>query len=165
MGVRKRLLVAFVASLAAVTSACATSGLSIRQDKRVDITAPADGEKVALPARIAWSVKDFRVGSAHGSFGVFIDQTPQRPGRTLQSLFAHSEECRGLTGCPDKSFLARHNIHQTSATAFTLDHLPAKSGTSKGRQFHEVTVVLLDAAGKRVGEGAWAVRFEVPDDK
>ena len=51
----------------------------------------------------------------------------------------------------------------TTATSFTVEHVNRLSGSQSGRQLHEVTVVLLDARGQRVGEGAWSVQFEVEE--
>jgi hypothetical protein len=139
---------------------CGVHGLSFVQDKRVDITAPKERSKVALPVTVAWTAK----GDAHHSFAVLVDQAPPRTGKTLPWLYRGMDSCRGETGrqlCATPAFLAGRNVFRTSQTHFTVDHVNRFTGNDRRRQFHEVTVVLLDAQGRRVGEGAWSVQFEV----
>ena len=146
-------------ALCFMTTACGVHGLSFVQDKRVDITAPRERSKVTLPVSIAWTVKNF-----HGSFGVLVDQAPPRSGETLPWLFRGLDTCRGDTGkalCQTRAFLAGRNVFETARPRFTVDHVDRFTGNDRRRQFHEVTVVLLDAQGRRVGEGAWSVQFEV----
>jgi hypothetical protein len=148
-----------LAALVFVTAGCGTQGLSFVQDKRVDITTPRERSKVALPVTVAWTAKD-----VHGSFAVLVDQAPPRPGKTLPWLFRGMDSCRGETGrqlCATQAFLAGRNVFRTTDTHFSVDHVNRFTGNDRRRQFHEVTVVLLDAQGRRVGEGAWSVQFEV----
>jgi hypothetical protein len=139
--------------------------LSFVQDDRVDIVAPKERAEVALPVQIRWTVEDFAVGPGQGSFGVLVDREPPRPGKTLLSLFSNSEECRGQGGaqnCSGPDFLATRGAFQTTETAVTIDRLP-DTGDDGRREFHEVTVVLLDEDGRRVGESGWTVQFEVKE--
>jgi hypothetical protein len=154
----RRLLVCLVL-LALTTTACGVHGLSFVQDKRVDITAPRERSKVTLPVTIHWTVKNFK-----GSFGVLVDQAPPRTGETLPWLFRGLDACNGQSGeqlCQTRAFLAGRNVFETTHTRFTVDHVDRFTGNDRRRQFHEVTVVLLDAQGRRAGEGAWSVQFEV----
>jgi hypothetical protein len=156
-----RTRVALGAALTALVIAqgCGVRGLSFVQDDRVDIVRPDDRAKVDLPVRIDWTVKDFT-----GSFGVLVDQAPPRAGKTLAWLFRGSDTCRGVEGkrlCATDEFLSQRNAFHTTDTEFTIEQVPQLTGNDRRREFHEVTVILLDEDGKRVGEGAWSVQFEV----
>jgi hypothetical protein len=143
--------------------ACGFHGLSFVQDDRVDIVHPGDRDEVALPLRVRWTSTDFPTGPGKGSFGVLVDRTPQRPGKPLSWIFRGDDACKGSSAalCAQPQYLAQHNVFQTTDRAFTIDQVARLSGSQSGRQFHEVTIVLLDAAGRRVGEGAWSAQFEV----
>ena len=159
-----RLSLAIVALLA--LPACGFRGLSFVQDERVDITHPGDRDEVALPLRVTWTVEDFTVGPGKGSFGVLVDRTPPQPGKTLGWIFRGDAACKGTSAplCAKRDFLAQRNVFRTTARSFTITQVARLAGSQSGRQFHEVTVVLLDEAGKRVGEGAWSAQFEVKDE-
>ena len=148
-----------------VTGACGVSGLSFKTDDRVDIVRPDARAKVRLPTTVTWTVKDFAVGPGQGSFGVFLDRSPQRSGKTLAWLFRGDKSCKGTEGralCQTTDFLAQRGVYRTDATQFTVEQVQKLSGNERSRQFHELTVILLDRDGNRVGEGAWSVQFEVP---
>jgi hypothetical protein len=137
--------------------------LSFVQDQRVDIVAPVDRAKLDLPVRVSWTARDFAVGPGAGSFGVFVDRPPQRPGMTLAWIFRGDSGCKGAGAerCGAPEYLGQRNVFRTTDRSFTVKQVQRLSGNQSGRQFHEVTVVLLDTAGRRVGEGAWSVQFEV----
>lgn len=150
----------WLATLAVILSACSTSNLSFVQDERVTITAPRDRETVSLPLRLDWEVEDFEVGPGRGSFAVFIDRAPQPAGKNVASLFEDDDGCRGRPGCPDEAYLADHGVFVTTETSLTVANLPQLSSGGR-RDVHEATIVLLDAEGRRVGESAWFVNFNV----
>ena len=162
----KRAFAPVATALALTLTACGVSGLSFVQDERVDIVRPKDRSEVTLPVRIEWEVKDFAVGADAGSFGVFIDRAPPRPGKTLSWIFRGDDSCKGPSGeavCEDPEFLRQRNVFRTTDTHFTIDLVPKLTGSERRRQFHEATIVLLDEDGRRVGEGAWSVQFELKD--
>jgi hypothetical protein len=145
--------------LCVTTAACGVQGLSFVQDTRIDITTPRERSKVDLPVTVAWTAKHFT-----GTFAVLVDQAPPRPGKTLPWLFRGRDTCRGQTGkrlCASRAFLAEQNVFRTTATHFTVARVNRFTGNDRRRQFHEVTIVLLDAQRRRIGEGAWSVQFEV----
>jgi hypothetical protein len=155
-------LVAF--SLLLLTAGCGVHGLSFVQDERVDIISPSDRVKVKLPLKIDWTTKDFAAGAGQGAFGILIDRTPQRSGKTLPWIFRGDDSCKGSTGralCTSAEFLAERGVFMTTDTSFTVERVALLSGSQRKRQFHEATIVLLDEAGRRLGEGAWSVQFEV----
>jgi len=148
-----------------VTAACGVHGLSFVQDKRVDVVHPDDRSTVELPVKVQWTAKDFPVGPGAGSFGVFVDRAPQPSGENLAWLVRGEAGCKGASAatCATPEFLGQRSIYQTDDTSFTVDQVSKLTGSQAGRQFHEVTVVLLDKDGTRVGEGAWSVQFEVKE--
>lgn len=136
-------------------SACGLSGLSFVQDRRVHIVTPANRAAVTMPVTVTWTARDFA-----GTYAVFVDRTPQAPGRTLASLVDHEPGCRKADGCPDVAYLAARDIHTTTTGAFTVEHV-RPVGNKHSHPLHEVTIVLLDAGGRRIGESAFRVEFRV----
>ena len=148
--------------------ACGINGLSFRQDERVTIVFPQDRARVTLPFTVDWEVTEFQVVGETGStdpdqgyFGVIIDRDPQPPGETLAWFARDDTQCRPELGCPDEDYLATRRVFSTTATSFTVDVLPDTERLEDRRELHELIVVLLDGSGRRIGEGAWAVEFEV----
>ncbi|MGH9185496.1 MAG: hypothetical protein ACRD0U_06755 [Acidimicrobiales bacterium] len=144
-------------ALAAVTSSsCGVQGLSFREDNRVDIVAPGDRDEVTLPLTVRWTVEDF-----DGTFEVLVDRSPQPPGEALAWFARNDDICERTEGCPDKQYLADRDVFTTNTPEFTVDRLPDTVRDGRRREFHEVTVVLLDEGGRRIGESAWSVEFQV----
>ena len=157
---------AVVAAALLALPACGVGGLSFTQDTRVDIVHPDDRKTISLPLTVEWTVKDFAIGEGSGSFGVFVDRAPQPSGRTLSWLVRGDRSCKGTGAplCAKPEFLAQHSVYQTTEKSFTVEQVDRLAGCGSNRQ-HELTVVLLDAEGKRVGEGAWSVLFKVKGEK
>jgi hypothetical protein len=126
-----------VPALAAL-SGCGIHDLALRQDDRVDITSPGDGDDVQLPLTLRWTAEDLAPGTG---FGIVIDDALPRPG----------EE-------------AGEQVIRTDGTSAVLDQL-GPSNRPGGRGGHQLTVVLLDADGHRQGEGAWRVRIDLEDER
>lgn len=112
---------------------CTSDGLAFRVDERVTITTPADRSTVELPLRLAWTVNGF-----DGSFAVFVDRAPMRPG--------------GM-------FVPQRGAYTTTETELILEDV--ERDTDDRRERHTATIVLLDDTGRRVGESAFDVDFEV----
>ena len=152
-------VVVAAALLAAALPACSADNLSFKTDTRVEIVSPVENERVRLPAHIRWTVADF-----DGRFGVFIDRAPMRPGRTVRSLVPEKDPCRQLPRCPDERWLADRGIYVTDATELVLERLP-NDDDERRTDAHDVTIVLLDAEGRRVGEAAFITGFRVDEDR
>jgi hypothetical protein len=162
--VSRRLVVAAVTVLAVATSGCGIRGLNFVKDERVRIQAPRPNAEVRVPFDVRWTVEDFDVaGPDGGSFGVFVDREPPRPGRTLASLAEDDVVCKATAGCPDANYLASHRAYTTTGTSFRVEQLPELT-RDRQREAHEVTVVLLDGEGRRIGESAFRVEFHVRRD-
>jgi hypothetical protein len=161
---RARVFAVVIAAVLIGSSACGTHGLSFVSDERVDIVSPADRSKLDAPVTVRWTAKDVAIGSGRGTFAVLVDRIPPRSGKTLAWLFKGDSTCKGPAGralCETPAFLAERGVYTTTDTSFTVDRVARLSGNQRRRQFHEATVVLLDRAGRRTGEGAWSVQFEL----
>lgn len=148
--------------------ACAVHGLNFKQDKRLEITAPKDRAKVHLPFTIRWRVHDFRVTgrtddtrSDRGYFGVYVDRAPQPPNESQESLLRNDFRCRVQHQCTQE-MLDQADIHATTAREFAISSLPAPpTNAAKRRELHDVTIVLLDGRGERIGESAFRLQIEI----
>lgn len=161
-----------VVALAFLASACNFSGLAFRVDDRLTIVEPEDREQVRLPVTVRWRVEDFAVtgptrepSDDAGYFGVYLDRQPQPPGQPLEWFAKDDETCRAQDGCPDAAYLASRNIYATDQMAFTIETVAQPPSDVKRREFHEVTIALLDGTGRRIGESAYYVVFEVVRDE
>ena len=144
--------------LAVLTSGCAVRGIAFREDDRLTFTSPGDRDEVTLPVTVTWDVEDFDVPE-DGSFAVFVDRAPQPPGKTLEWLARNDDSCRSTDGCPGAEWFAERDVYPTTETEITIERLPAR--TDDRRELHEVTVVLVDGDGRRIGETGWTVEFQV----
>jgi hypothetical protein len=147
--------------LVVATTGCAVHGLEFVQDTRMHVVSPRNQALVRLPFTIRWTMRDFRVkGAHHGSFAVFIDQAPIRPGQTLRAVAANDPTCLKNPHCPNAKYLAARQIYVTTHDWLTLRQVfPLKS--YENVQLHEATIILLDSSGHRESESAWYVDFRL----
>ena len=149
------------------TGACSTQGLAFVEDRRVEIVSPGYRELVGQPVTVDWEVHSDELEDelASGlSFGVYVDIDPQPPGEPLEHFARDDPQCLESPTCPDTQYFRQRGIHTTSETEMTFTQLPIAPGVDLERSdpdFHEVTLVLLDEDGVRVGESAWAIIFEI----
>ena len=159
-----------------VLTGCVPQGLAFRVDDRLEILRPADQATVSLPVTVEWRIEDFQVvepkpgaaaapgnGTAPdaGYFAVFLDTAPPPPGEPLSWVARNDNSCRAQDGCPDPAYLASRGIYATTDTKIVFEQFPVPPADSKRAERHSVTVVLLDAAGERIGESAFQVDFTV----
>lgn len=166
---RQRGCAALLLAVSLLLSGCVSQGLAFRLDKRLTITAPPNRSAVSLPLTVRWQIKDFAViapGSTAsgprdkvGYFGVFVDGTPQPPGKTLAWIAHKDRSCRASDGCPNAEYLAARNIYSTSSMSITFPQLPRISVDNNTKERHHVTIILLDPQGRRIGESAFQVDF------
>lgn len=138
-----------------LTTSCSTQ-VAFRVDDRVSFTTPKDRATVSLPLRLDWDVRDFT-----GSFAVFVDQAPVPPGKPLAYIARKDTRCKRSAGCPDKEYLASQGVYTTNSTDLMIERLPRDTKHPDRRERHRAVVVLLDAAGKRIGESAYEIAFDV----
>ncbi len=143
---------------------CSVDGLAFRRDDRLSIDNLPDRSTIELPFELVFSFDDeLDPHDPHdaAAFAVLVDWTPPPPGETLEGLLDDDPACRGDTGCPD-GYLERNRISVITDTHFVLDNVPIGTDRQERRGFHELTIVLVDAEGRRVGETSAWTRFRTP---
>jgi hypothetical protein len=145
------------------------SDLSFRVDHRLHFTAPKDRALVHEPVTLRWTMRDFTVqarGTAPptrqaGYFVIFLDQAPVKPRQTLEAVAHGDRTCEVDPRCPDAAYLHQHLVYPTTKTSYTLRLIPNLADIGDDTQLHDVTIVLLDTAGRRIGEAAWHTSFKL----
>lgn len=158
-------LTAFVA----LSSGCSLEGLQFKQDERIQIVSPRYREKVEMPVTLDWELNGLVMGqpTEEGTpthFAVYVDVDPQPSGEDLAYFSRDDLSCREEDGCPDAQYLEDIGVHTTTATEMVFSFLPLAPGVDLdlgNPDVHELTLVLLDAQGRRVGESAWSQTFEI----
>ena len=155
------------AILLALLPACTTEGLAFIRDERVRIVEPSYREELQLPATLDWEVTDPDLSAQIGTelmFGVYRDIDPQPPGENMEYFARNDPACMRSTECPDEQYLRQLGIQTTTETEFTWQQLPIAPGVDLERghsDFHDVTLILVNGSGARVGESAWHIVFEI----
>ena len=135
-----RFALAVVAFSVALLASCGQDQ-AFRTDERIRVTSPDDRAEVQLPVTVRWEADDID----QPSFAVFVDRAPVRPGKRVVA------DAIG----PDAVYL-------TSDTQVVIPKVT--EGENGKRERHTATIVLLDPSGRRIGESAWDVVFEVRRD-
>jgi hypothetical protein len=164
---RAALIIAVAATL---LPGCRLNDLSFKEDDRVEITSPEDQDEVTLPFEIRWTVKDFEVVGPDGSdsedagyFAVLLDESPMPPGEGLDYFARDDESCDRSDGCPDAQYFAERGIFPTSGRSFEVTVIEDTRPTDRqsAPDDHELTIILLNGRGERIGESAFRVDVEV----
>ena len=142
------------------------SNLQFVADERLHFVAPRSRALVQLPVTLRWAMSDFTVvppgtvpvSSRQGYFGVFVDRSPVKPGQTVAVVADAS--CRRTPGCLNAGYLADRGVYTASTDEVTLSQIASLNSYQKV-QTHEATVVILDSAGRRIGESAWYLDFRL----
>ena len=141
------------------------SGLQFRADHRLHFTTPHSRSRVREPVTVSWRMSGFTVSGADGRhddwagyFAVFVDQPPMPMGKSLRWVARGDKECIRTPGCPSLAYLQARDVFTTTQTTVTIPVLPA-SFVKHGRDDHYVVVVLVDGAGRRIGEVSWYLQF------
>jgi hypothetical protein len=156
-----------------LTSACGIThprDLNFRTDDRLHFSSPADRAKVEQPVTVSWHIRDFRVtekghgrpGDDAGFFAVFVDRAPVKPGQTLDAVAGGDPSCERDPRCPDETYLRQHRVFATTSTSLKLPQIANLADSNEKVQLHSITVVLLDSAGRRIGESAWQLDVRIP---
>lgn len=165
--IRRAMSLALLCALS-LTGCTDYSKLLYANDDRLDFTAPENRELVTTPLRVSWTIDEFTVvkpGSAEpaddaGYFAVFVDQAPIKPGHTLDDVADDDEACKRDPKCPDRLYLSDRGVYTTSKTSLVLEQIPPLDN-KEDIHLHDVTVVLLDSSGRRIGESAWYRNFKM----
>jgi hypothetical protein len=150
-------------------TACVPQGLAFRVDDRLTFITPEDRATVSLPVVIDWEIRDFEVvdpgtpadGGDAGYFAVFVDRAPMPPNESLRWLARKDTSCRPDDGCPDEEYLNARGVWTTTETELVLEQLPRTTDREDRKERHRAVVVLLDAQGRRIGESAFEITFDV----
>lgn len=119
--------------------------LQFRQDHRIEVQFPDNFAEVSEPLTVRWTARDFDPGP-DGTFLVLVDRAPMPPGRTIDYFDRRN----------------RQNILTTDAPQATIEVFEERVGASSvERNRHFVTIVLIDSSGRRIGESAGFVEFDV----
>jgi hypothetical protein len=140
---------------------CAVHGLTFVEDDRVHITTPRDRAEVTVPFRLGWAAEDLPAGQR---YAVLVDRTPPPTGKPLAWLFRSRDDCKGPIGraaCGKPDYLAEQGVLLTRSREVSIDEVEDLTGDDRKRAFHEVTIVLVDGNGTRVGEGSWSREVEI----
>ena len=137
--------------------------MQFKNDHRVAITSPENRSTVKVPFTLRWAYEVFTVTGPtdkrdrdEGYFAVFVDRSPVPAGKHLSWIAKDDRSCVKTDGCPDERYLADRHVFTTTEPKLTISTLPSTNiHTSTER--HEITVVLLDGKGHRIGESAWYV--------
>lgn len=143
-------------ALVAALPGCAVKGLSFVADERVTLVSPEDNATVSLPFALEWSVRDY-----DGRFAVVFDRSPMRPGQPLRALVPEDDPCHAEPECPDAQWLASNDVYITDGTRLVIERLPDLRATERAKDRHDVSIVLLDADGRRLGESVFTREFIV----
>lgn len=150
-----------VLALCLLLGGCSFDGLAFRDDTRLRILNIPDRSTIEIPYELRFEFDGTLPAEGVASFAVLIDWTPPPPGQTLESLLEDDPQCQGQQGCPD-GYLERNRIVTTTKTTYLMDNVPVGTDRQERRGYHELTIVLVDAQGRRVGETAVFTRFRVP---
>lgn len=149
-------------------TACVPQGLAFRADQRLSFVSPEDRSTVSLPVKVDWDIRDFEVvdpgqpvGEDEGYFGVFVDRAPVPPGEPLSWIARDDDDCRAADGCPDEEYLAARGVYATTETEMVFEQIPRTNVRAGQDERHRVVVVLLDADGRRIGESAFEIAFDL----
>ena len=139
------------------------SDLNFRVDNRLHFDSPKDRSLVRAPVTLSWTMRDFTVaapGSAApshdaGYFVVFVDRAPIKPGEMLTAVGKGDPTCANDPKCPDATYLHDHRVYPTTQNQLRLDQVTDIAGDREKVQLHTFMVILVDTAGRRIGESAW----------
>jgi hypothetical protein len=138
---------------------CSTQGLVLERPTQLQHLRPVAFSSTSAPTRVSWTGDALHAGQR---YLVMIDQLPMPPGSTIRSLT--DDVCRSTPGCPDPTYLAQHQMYTTAGHSVKLDALPLGGPLPVNdlAGLHVATIVIVDRAGRRVGEEFWSTSFHAP---
>jgi hypothetical protein len=127
----------------------------------VRITTPSQMATVSAPVHVSW--RTTKLPSTATQYLVFIDTPPIHPGQSVRAIASGDSSCIAAAGCPNAAYLAARDIFLTRQQSATIPFIAALNGIEghDALPIHEVTVILIDRAGRRVGEYAYTTQFRV----
>ena len=142
--VRTVAVAALVVATALVLSGCG-QGLLFRETVTITLLNPTEGSVQTLPMTVRWTPVDGVEKPA--SYGVFIDTSPPAPGETVDPELLQAEV---------------KQVFVTTSLEQVVEEITRKDTVIESeKDEHEVTVVGLDSAGRRIDESSAFTRFRV----
>ena len=142
-----------------LATGCRFQGIDLMEDTRLTIISPANRATVSPPLEVRWTARDIPTGNR---FLVIFDGSPPPPGSGLDWFARNDNLCRATPGCPDERYLTNNHIYVTPNVSLTIQALaPDEDAPPSRRDRHNVTVVLIDERGRRIGETSAFVEFTV----
>ena len=157
-----------MAAACLLAAGCDLSQLAFRVDHRLHFLTPKSRQLVRAPFTVAWTMRDFTVVGLHdgpvdrhsGYFAVFVDRAPVKPGQSLQAVVNDDSGCRNNPSCVNPSMLANHQVYVTTRPQLRVPLIGALADHDK-IQLHDLTVIILDTSGHRIGEYQWDLEFKM----
>ena len=147
------LLTSVIALSSLTATACNGVGPAFRQGTELRFMIPRNGGTVQLPSTVRWTGHL----PSGGSYGVYIDETPQPPGKTIWYLVENGVGCTSQQMCATRQNLQAHGADYTTAPEYQLT--PTDFSSKSG--LHQVTVVVLDSQLRRVNENSYTVTVRI----
>jgi hypothetical protein len=167
VSVRRWGLALLVATVATMLSGCGITRvdapLTLHSDRRLKMTAPKDNARVGLPVTVSWDVTDFP-NIAGNHFGLYVDRAPLGAERDLRMRICGEQEKQPVQPGENRKVCKddRKTVFQTAETSYTFTCFePKYTAPKRTKHQHSVTVILLDANNRRVGEASTSVTFNV----
>jgi hypothetical protein len=140
-------------------------GVAFHVDDPLTGSGSVDLEPRPLPLVLSWEDPDSGLAAALEAqqryYVVFVDRAPIAPGSNLATLV--DTDCERSQGCPNREWFADEGVHITRQPALVLQALVDARTSERvdAQDRHVATVVVADASGTRVGEGAITIPFLV----
>lgn len=120
--------------------------LLFKQDHRIVIDSPRPYSHVRQPLTLSWTARNF-VPGADGTYAIFVDTDPISPGASIKDLTVAE---RRAVYVQDSTTLDLSRTLKPKAVADPLE-----------KNHHDITVILIDRDGRRIGEEAGFTEFQV----
>ena len=134
-------VIGVLVGLSLVTGGC-LEDRSFHTDGEIRFVEPVEEDFAQAPLLVRWEGKPARTAK----WAVFLDRAPIRPGASVSDLEVQE----------------RNNMWVTDVPEYTVAFVPPRqSAVVSRRDRHRLTVIPLDAKGKRVGEHAASVELTV----
>jgi len=146
---------AAVLAVLMAASGCSSQAMLFIKDTRVHIVQPTENSRHSLPLHLQWTGNNV----AGARYALFFDSPPVRPGQSLLSLVDKQDPCRADNSCLGSSSLTDKYVFVTKATHLDVDLLPDRRKSHSSLDDHLLTIVMVDGAGRRIGEAAYLRTF------
>ena len=142
-------LAVVVLAVASLLAGCRTTGL-VFGAYQMRVLSPRANSTATLPLTITWTAG--RLYQPGDSYAVFVDATPIGVGRSVTDLVPLS--CLQVPSCSRAGYYQQANVWLTSRPSLTLTTLPetTDTGQSSGREYHTLTIIILNKSQVRASE-------------